>query len=67
MGFRVNHGNNVPINLEPDTREETKMLFDALTHGGKVTMELQDMFWGSYDGRCIDKYGVQWMVNFTQK
>ena len=45
MGFTVNYGNNVHINLEPDIREETKKLFDALSVGGKVTMELQDMFY----------------------
>ncbi len=40
MGFNVNLGNNVHISLEPDTRGETKRLFDALSEGGKVTMEL---------------------------
>lgn len=67
MGFKVDFGNNVHINLEPDTRSETKRLFDALSSGGKVTMELQDTFWGAYYGSCTDKYGVQWMVNCTEK
>ena len=67
MGFNVNFGNNVYINLEPDTRKETKQLFDALSAGGKVTMELQDMFWGAYFGSCTDKFGVQWMFNCVEK
>jgi PhnB protein len=67
MGFTVNFGNNVHINLEPDTRKETKKLFDALSAGGKVEMDLQDMFWGGYYGSCKDKYGVQWMFNCTEK
>lgn len=67
MGFNVNFGNNVYINLEPDTREETKRLFEALSAGGKVTMELQNMFWGAYYGSCIDKFGVQWMFNCAAK
>ena len=66
-GFKVNFGNNVHISLSPDTREETKRLFNALSAGGKVTMELQDMFWGSYYGSCVDKYGVQWMFNCNEK
>ena len=37
MGFHVNFGNNVNISLEPDTRVETKKLFDALSSGGKVS------------------------------
>lgn len=67
MGFQVIFGNNVHINLEPDTRKETKRLFDALSQEGKVTMELQDMFWGAYYGSCTDKYGVQWMFNCVEK
>ncbi len=67
MGFKVDYGNNVHINLEPDTRSETKRLFDALSVGGIVTMELQDVFWGAYYGSCTDKYGVQWMFNCNEK
>jgi PhnB protein len=67
MGFKVNFGNNMYINLEPDTKAETKKLFDALSAGGTVTMELQDMFWGAYFGSCTDKFGVQWMFNCAER
>jgi len=67
MGFKVNFGNNIYISLHPDTREETNRLFKALSEGGKVEQELQDMFWGDYYGSCTDKYGVQWMFNFSAK
>ncbi len=63
MGFTVNFGNNVYINLEPDTKEETDRLFKMLSEGGKVEMEPQDMFWGDYFGSCADKFGVKWMFN----
>lgn len=66
MGFKVNFGNNIHINIEPDTRAETKKLFEALSAGGNITMELQDMFWGAYFGSCTDKFGVQWMFNCTE-
>lgn len=67
MGFKVNFGNNVHINLEPDTRAETKKLFDSLAADGKITMDLQVMFWGAYYGSCTDKFGVQWMFNCVEK
>lgn len=67
MGFSVNFGNNIYINLEPDTRGETERLFKALSDGGKVEMALQEMFWGDYFGSCKDKYGVQWMFNCSSK
>jgi PhnB protein len=67
MGFRINPGNNIYINLEPDTREETRRLFKALSAGGTVEAELQVMFWGDYYGSCKDKFGVQWMFNCAEK
>lgn len=67
MGFNLTHGNNVYISLHPDTRKETKLLFDALSAGGKVEQELQEMFWGDYYGSCKDKFGVQWMFNCEEK
>jgi PhnB protein len=67
MGFTVNFGNNMYINLEPDTRTETDKLFKALSEGGKVEMEMQEMFWGDYFGSCTDKFGVHWMFNCSSK
>ncbi|HLP06459.1 MAG TPA: VOC family protein [Paludibacter sp.] len=67
MGFELNNGNNVYINLEPDTREETQRLFNALSEGGEIIMGLQDMFWGAYYGSCTDKFGIQWMFNCTNE
>lgn len=67
MGFKVNFGNNVYINLEPDTRKEVDKLFKALSDGGKIEMEPQEMFWGDYFGSCTDKFGVKWMFNCTSK
>jgi PhnB protein len=67
MGFNLNVGNNIHINLEPDTKTETKRLFTALSAGGKITMELQVMFWGAYYGTCTDRFGIQWMFNCNEK
>ena len=67
MGLKVMPGNNVYINLEPDTRQETERLFKALADGGRVEMALQEMFWGDYFGSCTDKFGVQWMFNCASK
>ena len=67
MGFKINQGNNFYINLQPDTRKETEKLFNALSKGGVVEQELQDMFWGDYYGACQDKFGVRWMFNCQEK
>ena len=63
MGFKVTPGNQVHINLEPDTRAEADRLFTGLSAGGQVEMPMQDMFWGAYFGSFTDRFGVRWMVN----
>jgi len=67
MGFKVTPGNNLYLNLEPDTRAEADMLFKALSKNGKIEQPLQEMFWGGYFGSVIDQFGVQWMLNCTSK
>jgi PhnB protein len=67
MGFTVTQGNNIFINLEPDTRAEADSLFAKLSEGGKVGMQPQEMFWGGYFGSLTDKFGVQWMINCESK
>lgn len=67
MGFKLNQGNNIHINLEPDSRADTERLFSALGEGGKIEMALQDMFWGAYWGCLTDRFGVHWMFNCAAK
>jgi PhnB protein len=67
MQFRVTFGNNVYVTLHPDTREETNRLFKALSEGGKVETEPQDMFWGDYYASLCDRFGVQWMLICSEK
>ncbi|MFT3912213.1 MAG: SRPBCC domain-containing protein [Ferruginibacter sp.] len=70
MGFKLNTGSNMHINLEPTTRKETERLFNALAEGGTITMPLQNLsleaYFG-YFGSCTDKFGINWMVNCTEK
>ncbi|MCC6753972.1 MAG: VOC family protein [Saprospiraceae bacterium] len=66
LGVPLFPGNNLHINLEPDTRSETDRLFNALSEGGIVDLPLQDMFWGAYYGSCRDRFGIQWMFNCAE-
>lgn len=67
MGHKLVIGNNTTINLETDTREELKNLFEKLSDGASDVMPLQDMFWGAYWGVCLDKFGIRWMFNCAEK
>lgn len=63
MGHKIKYGNNMSINLMPDTEEETRRLFDQLSEGGSEVMQLEKMFWGDLFGSCVDKYGIRWMFD----
>ena len=67
MGYKIHLGNNNHINVDLDSKEETQKLFDAISKDGQITQNLEDMFWGVYYGSCIDKFGVNWMFNFSKK
>lgn len=32
-----------------------------------IEMPLQDMFWGDYFGRLVDRFGIRWMLNCANK
>lgn len=59
-------GNNFSISINAGSREETEKLFNGLSSEGKITMRLQDTFWGAYFGMFTDKFGINWMVNFDE-
>jgi PhnB protein len=62
MGHELKVGNNVTINLEPDTRAETDRLYADLSEGGSESTGLQQMPWG-YWGCTLDRFGIRWMFN----
>ena len=59
-------GNNFSISFECQSREHCDEVFGKLSAGGKVTMPMQDMFWGAYYGMCTDRFGVNWMIDYEQ-
>ncbi len=67
MGSKVAVGNNVYINLQPDTRAESDRLFKELSAGGQIEMPMQEMFWGDYFGSFADKFGTKWMIACSSK
>ncbi|MCY4779179.1 VOC family protein [Sphingobacterium sp. UT-1RO-CII-1] len=65
LGHVLKVGNNNYISLFVDSREEAERFFKGLSAGGKIEMPLEDMFWGDYFGSFTDRYGVNWMVNYS--
>lgn len=55
-------GNNISFALQFETKEETKAMFDALSEGGQVEMNLQETFFSPLYGKITDKFGIMWQI-----
>lgn len=60
-------GNNFSMSLSGSNESELRGFFDALSAGGSVTMPLEKAPWGDTFGMCKDKFGVDWMVDVSDK
>ena len=60
-------GNNFAISINAGSREEADRLFNALSSGGRITMPLNETFWGAYFGMFTDQFGINWMMNYDEK
>jgi PhnB protein len=58
-------GNNFNMSLSGDNEAELRGYFEKLAAGGTVTMSLEKAIWGDTFGMCIDKFGLQWLVNIS--
>ena len=63
----VTSGTNLSLSLNFNDLDEINKTFSSLSEGGKVTMELQDTYWGAKFGMLTDKYGFNWMFNHDLK
>lgn len=67
MNQKLQQGNNFYICISAETEAEADDVFNSLSQGGKVEMDLQKTFWGAYFGMLKDKFGVQWMVDHSRE
>lgn len=65
LGQTLNVGNHAYLAIEVESTEEADRLFSALSEGGKVEMPLGQTEWSEKYGICSDRYGVQWMIDYT--
>ncbi|QUQ67091.1 VOC family protein [Kutzneria sp. CA-103260] len=59
-------GNNVALFLGGDDAK-LRDYFEKLSAGGTVTLPLERQSWGDEAGSLVDKFGISWMVNITQR
>lgn len=62
-GQEVSTNGNIQLSVDVAENEQLEEVFNKMAEGGKVTMPLQDTFWGARFGMLKDKFGVSWMFN----
>ncbi len=63
---RVNERENrSKILVSTESKEEADRLFTGLSAGGEVEGPMGDSPWGSYAGMFRDKYGIEWIIEFS--
>ena len=63
---KVNENENrSKITISAETKEEADSLFTGLSAGGDIECPIDNSPWGSYFGAFRDKYGIEWMIEFT--
>lgn len=67
LGVVNENENRSKVTISAESKEEADKLFNGLSAGGTVEFPIGDSPWGSYFGAFRDKYGVEWMVDFSSK
>ncbi|NTU47022.1 VOC family protein [Candidatus Roizmanbacteria bacterium] len=63
---RVNEQENrSKILVSTKNKEEADKIFTGLSAGGEVEGSMGDSPWGSYAGMLRDKYGIEWIIEFS--
>ena len=51
------------MQLNIETADEAKRVYDALSLGAKITMPLQETFWAKNYAVLTDRFGTPWEIN----
>lgn len=65
MGTTNENEHRSKISIAAQSREEADAIFNGLSVGGTVEMPIMDSPWGSYFGMFRDKYGIEWMIEYS--
>jgi PhnB protein len=65
MGKVNERENRSKIVISAESKEEAQRIFDRLSVGGEVEGPMGDSPWGTYAGMFRDKYGIEWIIEFS--
>jgi PhnB protein len=66
MGTKLVKGNDVSLCLNCQREDEIVTFFTRLSAEGVVKTPLHQSFWGATYGELTDKFGMNWMLNYSK-
>lgn len=58
---------NVSLTLNFDKEEELERIYEELKEGAEIKMSLQHTFWDAIYASLIDRYGIEWSLNYSKE
>jgi PhnB protein len=65
MGKVNERENRSKIVISTESKDEADKLFAGLSAGAEVEGPMGDSPWGTYAGMFRDKYGIEWIIEFS--
>ncbi|MDA9471957.1 VOC family protein [Enterococcus sp. 5H] len=67
MGLTYIEGNNVSLVINTTDEAKIDRIFARLAEGGTISMPLGETFWAKKYGMVVDKFGINWMLNYADE
>ncbi|MEN7551079.1 VOC family protein [Rapidithrix thailandica] len=58
---------DMALSLDFSEVETAKKVFEQLSEEGETGVLFAKQFWGDWHGNLIDRYGIRWMINVTER
>lgn len=65
MGKVSEEENRSKIYIGADSKEDAERIFSGLSVGAQVEAPIGDSPWGTYFGMFRDKYGIEWVIEYS--
>lgn len=66
IGNALHAGNSIMLCVNCSSDQEINTIFNRLSAGGQVKTPLHQSFWGATYGELKDRFGMDWMLNYTR-
>lgn len=66
-GQEVAVNGNIQLSVDIGDPDKLDGIFNKMAEGGRISMPLEDTFWGARFGMLRDKFGIDWMFNHQNR